>query len=574
MNSLIKRCLFGCAFLMPFSAYAAGGAGLSFDEWYEEFRREAVEKGVSAQILDSAFFDVKLIPAVISFDRKQPEFRQDFQSYIDNAINSLRIRKAQRLLQTHKEIFDEISKKYGVPAPYLAAFWGMETNFGNSFGRFSIINALATLAYDTRRPDFFRSELMKAIRLIQKGIPPEKMKGSWAGAMGNFQFMPSTYLEYGVDYDNDGYIDLWNSLPDALASAANYLSSEGWNPKLPWGREVFLPKKFDWTLIERKKTIAEWKKEGVRFAGEIEEPETTPAELFLPAGIQGPAFLVYSNFRVIMKWNKSVLYAVSVGHLADRIQGKPAFVKKYREKTAPFTMENSMEVQKILAELKLYNGEIDGVLGRRSREAVRRFQKMYDLPEDGYANASLLEFMRLVINGEVEQSELTFDEIVDLQKILSKGQYYKGPIDGKLGKTTQQGIDLFKKVYGIRSEKTDRRLLEKMKVQHLRNMENGEIDPLVKEFRRREELRLREEMKKKRELARKKAMERRRREEERKHKERQKALKLQKEKKTVKPVESKVKNQQKPSTSVPGAAVKKNAKGVETKNSANKEKKT
>lgn len=268
-----------------------------------------------------------------------------------------------------------------------------------------------------------------------------------------------------------------------------------------------------------------------------------------------------------------MLYAVSVGHLADRIQGKPAFVKKYREKTAPFTMENSMEVQKILAELKLYNGEIDGVLGRRSREAVRRFQKMYDLPEDGYANASLLEFMRLVINGEVEQSELTFDEIVDLQKILSKGQYYKGPIDGKLGKTTQQGIDLFKKVYGIRSEKTDRRLLEKMKVQHLRNMENGEIDPLVKEFRRREELRLREEMKKKRELARKKAMERRRREEERKREERQKALKLQKEKKTVKPVESKVKNQQKPSTSVPGAAVKKNAKGVETKNSADKEKK-
>ncbi len=529
MNSLMKWCLFGCAVFAPLPASAAGGAGLSFDEWYEEFRREAVENGVSAQTLDSAFFDVRLLPSVISFDRKQPEFRQDFQSYIDNAINALRIRKARRMLQNHKKIFDEISAKYGVPAPYLVAFWGMETDFGNSAGRFSIINALATLAYDTRRPDFFRSELMKAIRLIQKGVPPEKMKGSWAGAMGNFQFMPSTYLEYGVDYDGDGFVDLWNSLPDALASAANYLSSEGWNPKLPWGREVFLPKKFDWTLIERKRTLKEWKEEGVVSPEPPAEPDATPAELFLPAGIQGPAFLVYSNFRVIMKWNKSVLYAVSVGHLADRIQGKPPFIKKYKEKTAPFTMENSMEVQKILAELKLYAGDIDGVLGRRSREAVRRFQKMYDLPEDGYANPSLLQFMRLVMNGEVEQDELTFDEVVELQKILSKGQYYKGPLDGKLGKTTRQGIELYKKVYGIRSEKTDRKLLEKMRIQYQRNMEDGEIDPLVKEFRRKEELRLREEMKKKRAIAKKKAEERRLREEKRKR-ERQRRIRSAKQK--------------------------------------------
>ena len=515
MSFWMKWCLVGCAVFSPVSAVAEGGAGLSFDEWYEEFRREAVESGVSAQTLDKAFFDLKLLPAVISSDRKQPEFRKDFQSYIDNAINGLRVRKAVKLLQTHKKIFDEISLKYGVPAPYLAAFWGMETNFGTSLGRFSILNALATLAYDTRRPAFFRSELLKAVRMVQKGLPPSKMNGSWAGAMGNFQFMPSTYLEYGVDYDNDGCVDLWNSLPDALASAANYLSSIGWDDKLPWGREVFLPKKFDWTLIEQKRTLREWKKEGVVFPSQTswDEPDTTPAELFLPAGIQGPAFLVYSNFRVTMQWNNSVLYAIAVGHLADRIQGKPEFIKKYREKQSSFSLEDATEVQKTLAELKLYDGEIDGVLGRRSREAIRRFQLMYDLPGDGYANPSLLHFMRLVVNGEVERDELTFDERVELQQILSKGQYYKGPLDGTLSETVRQGIELYKIVYGIRSDKVGRRLLAKMRAQYLRDMENGEIDPLVLEFRRREEQRMREEMRRKQEEALKKAMEERRLEE-------------------------------------------------------------
>ena len=333
--------------------------------------------------------------------------------------------------------------------------------------------------------------------------------------MGNFQFMPSTYLEYGVDYDNDGYVDLWNSLPDALASAANYLSSIGWDDKLPWGREVFLPKKFDWTLIEQKRTLREWKKEGVVFPSQTswDEPDTTPAELFLPAGIQGPAFLVYSNFRVTMQWNNSVLYAIAVGHLADRIQGKPEFIKKYREKQSSFSLEDATEVQKTLAELKLYDGEIDGVLGRRSREAIRRFQLMYDLPGDGYANPSLLHFMRLVVNGEVERDELTFDERVELQQILSKGQYYKGPLDGTLSETVRQGIELYKIVYGIRSDKVGRRLLAKMRAQYLRDMENGEIDPLVLEFRRREEQRMREEMRRKQEEALKKAMEERRLEE-------------------------------------------------------------
>ena len=483
MNLLLKYGVICYAFLSSSSLLAdTGGVGLTFDEWVEEFRREAVDEGVSAQSLDLAFQSLQLRPEVVSLDRKQPEFRRDFQSYLDNAVNENRIKKAQKLFKEHEELFKEIERKYGVPANYLLAFWGMETNFGATKGEHPILNVLATLAYDTRRPSFFRSELLHGVRLVQDGLPVEKMNGSWAGAMGNFQFMPSTLRHFGVDYDNDGQTDLWDSLPDALASAANYLSAEGWKSSVGWGREVLLPKKFDWDLIEQKKTLKEWLDEGIVFAdsSKITEPLTTQAELFLPAGIYGPAFLTYSNFRVILKWNNSVLYAVSVGHLADRIVSRPAFSKKYHQRGPSFTLENAQEIQELLLKLGLYSSDIDGVLGKKSREAIRKFQTLYGLPADGYANASLLHFMRLVVSGGEKADKLTFDEIVELQKILAKGSYYVGPIDGKIGRATLRGIELFKKVYGISSEAVNRALLEKMRVQSARNLENGEPDPLVK----------------------------------------------------------------------------------------------
>lgn len=471
-------------YVLSFSSIAAeSGVGITFDEWLEDFRREAVDDGVSAQALDLAFQSLELRPEVIRSDRKQPEFRRGFQSYLDNAINILRIKKAKKLLQTHEALFKEIEKKYKVPAKYLVAFWGMETNFGERKGDVPILDALATLAYDTRRPDFFRSELLHGVHLVQDGLPVEKMVGSWAGAMGNFQFMPSTLRTYGVDYDNDGHVNLWDSLPDAAASAANYLASEGWDPSVGWGREVVLPKKFDWTLIEQKKTLKEWKENGIVFAEQapVKEKDSVSAELFLPAGIHGPAFLMYSNFRVILKWNKSVLYAIAVGHLADRISGRPAFSKKYFQRGSSFTLENAQEVQELLTKMGLYSGDVDGVLGRKSREAVREFQTLYGLPADGYADASLLHFMRLVLSGGEKRNGLTFDEISELQKILLKGKYYVGPVDGKLGASTLQGIELYKKVYGLSSDGVNRTLLAKMRVQFARNLENGEPDPLVKE---------------------------------------------------------------------------------------------
>lgn len=514
MKSLLKCGIFSCALLYSIPPVASNSVGQSFDEWVEEFRREAVEDGVSAQMLDYAFRDLQPVPKVVQSDRKQPEFRRDFQTYLDNAINGSRIRRARNLLEKHAELFKEIEKKYHVPAYYLASFWGMETDFGNAKGDFSTLNALATLAYDTRRPAFFRTELMHAVHLVQNGVPVEKMRGSWAGAGGHFQFMPSTFSHFGTDYDNDGQIDLWDSLPDALASAANYLSAEGWKNDVGWGREVLLPKKFDWNMIEHQKTLKEWLDDGVSFAdpADVKEPLSTMAKLFLPAGIHGPAFLTYSNFDVILKWNKSVLYAIAIGHLADRIQAKPPFSKKYFQRGAMFTMENAQEVQELLAKMGLYEDGIDGFLGRKSREAVRKFQNLYGLPADGYANASLLHFMRLAVGGGEKRKALTFDEITELQRILTQGSYYIGPVDGKLGRATLAGIDLFKTVYGIEADGVNRTLLEKMRVQFARGMENGEIDPLVKEHI-------------KREAERKKALEKERRKAEQK---RRKLLKKQK----------------------------------------------
>ena len=497
----MKKRIGKIAFLLTvgtaFSA-TAHNAPVSFSEWYEEFRREAVDKGISAQTLDIAFAEAQILHDVISRDRKQPELRQTFQAYLDNAINAVRVKKAKEMRVLHADLLENIEKRYGVPAPYLISFWALETNFGTRKGGYRLIDSLSTLAYDTRRPAFFRQELLHAVRMVQDGISPEKMVGSWAGAFGNFQFMPSTYHFFAVDYDKDGIADLWNSLPDAMASASNYLAAEGWDPKIGWGREVVLPKKFDWDLIEKEKTVAEWLEQGVRFVdSRPAEPAETKAVLFMPAGIGGPAFLTYSNFRVILKWNNSVLYAIAVGHLADRIGGGQPFSRKLAGRQNDFTMENALEMQELLKRLNLYDGEPDGVLGRKSREGIRAFQKMYDLPADGYADASLLHFMRLAVNGGAEREELTFDEISEIQKILKKGLYYKGPEDGKLGKATENGIKLYRQVYGICGEKTDRGLLEKMRLQSVRNLENGEVDPVVREYWRQEDEKQRQEEQKK-----------------------------------------------------------------------------
>ena len=297
----------------------------SFENWLSSFKTEAISKGIDQSILDAAFADVSgPIARIIELDRKQPEGTMTFAQYKRRVISQARIEQGRRMYRQHRNALEAAARQYGVPANYIVALWGIETSYGNNTGGFGVISALATLAYDGRRSAFFRSELLNALKTLQQGhIDPARMKGSWAGAMGQNQFMPSSFNAYAVDGNNDGRRDIWTSLPDVFASSANYLSKHGWKEDQRWGREVKLPSNFPPSLasLDIKKSLNEWKDMGIRLPSGAAIP-TAPgmkASVVLPDGINGPAFLAYDNYRVIMRWNKSTYFATSVGLLADSI---------------------------------------------------------------------------------------------------------------------------------------------------------------------------------------------------------------------------------------------------------------
>ncbi|MDR2213091.1 MAG: lytic murein transglycosylase, partial [Pseudomonadales bacterium] len=298
----------------------------SFATWLNDLRNEAQASGISAATLQAAFADVREpIPRVLELDRSQPEFVQTFTAYMNNRMSEARINRGRQLMKEHAALFARLEREYGVQPHYLVAFWALESNFGDQTGGYSVINALATLAYDPRRAEFFRGELLTALRIIDAGhITAGAMSGSWAGAMGQCQFMPSTFAAYAKDGDGDGRIDIWKSVPDVMTSAANYLAQVGWTRGERWGREVRLPAGFDFALADTnvRKSVSEWNALGVRRADGSSLGESAQlGAIVLPAGADGPAFLGYDNFRAIMVWNRSIFYAISVGHLADRFTG-------------------------------------------------------------------------------------------------------------------------------------------------------------------------------------------------------------------------------------------------------------
>lgn len=310
-------------FLIVFSQDVLASQDKSFDVWVRAFKKEAVGKGVSKSLLDEAFVGVKPISKIIQLDRKQPEGTMTFAKYKSNVLNQARIDKGRKLYKQHKALLDRISEKYGVPAPYIVALWGIETSFGANTGGFGVVNSLATLAYDGRRSEYFRAELLNAFKILDEGhISLSSMKGSWAGAMGQNQFMPTSFLAYAVDYDGDGRRDIWTTIPDVFASTANYLSKSGWKFEERWGRSVRLKKPISENQIGVKivKPLEEWSKMGVVFAdGSALPPLKMNASLVAPDGVKGGMYLVYDNYKVIMKWNKSTYFATSVGLLADLI---------------------------------------------------------------------------------------------------------------------------------------------------------------------------------------------------------------------------------------------------------------
>ncbi|MEN8135088.1 MAG: lytic murein transglycosylase [Thermodesulfobacteriota bacterium] len=302
----------------------AAESGQDFGRWLVELKEEAISEGVPASIVEEALAGIELREEVLKRDRNQPEFKLTLAGYLKRIVSKPRVAKGRRMLAEHRQLLDEIAARYRVQPRFLVAFWGIESDYGRVLGDFPVMQSLVTLAFDPRRGNYFRKELLLSLHVLADGmVPLERLKGSWAGAIGGLQFMPSIYRQYAVDYNGDGISDIWRDPADMFAAGANYLSGSGWRFDQTWGREVALPSNFDLSLIGHKNslTLAEWQGLGVRrFYGNRDLPKREmTAALLIPDRDNGRAFLVYDNFRIILKWNRSDFFALAVGMLADRI---------------------------------------------------------------------------------------------------------------------------------------------------------------------------------------------------------------------------------------------------------------
>ncbi len=392
---LIAACLIG-ATATPMGPAQAADA--KFKKFVDGFWPRARKAGISRKTYVRAFEGVEPDPEVWKKDAHQPEFVMPASQYIALAVSDTRIETGAKKLVELKELLDAIEKRYSVDRHVLIAIWGMETNYGTFPGDKYVIRALATLAYKGRRTKFGRRQLIAALRILERGdTTPERMTGSWAGAMGHTQFIPTTYLGNAVDYDGDGKRDIWDTLPDALASTANYLKRSKWQMGQTWGYEVVLPKRFNTrqASLRTVKTIGQWRKLGIKRVRDKEFPRTGDrASLVLPAGSKGPAFLIVQNFRSIMRYNAATKYALAVGYLSDRIRGYPAFAREWPDGVRPLDSDQRRELQKLLLARGFAIGDIDGVIGSKTREAVSTVQKEKGLKADGFPSLKLLQAMR------------------------------------------------------------------------------------------------------------------------------------------------------------------------------------
>lgn len=375
----------------------------SFTDWRAGLRMEALSQGITSLLFEQAFAGLTPDPQVIAADQSQPEFSRPVWEYLDSAVSSWRVARGKALLAEHAKTLKAIEAQYQVEPSILVAVWGMESSFGQQIGSKSVIRSLATLAYEGRRNAFWREQLLAALHILQEGDTSiNGMIGSWAGAMGQTQFMPTTYRQYAVDFDGDGRRDIWKSSADALASAANYLNLSGWQHGQPWGFEVQLPaQNFDYQLADgaQRKTLKEWRALGVSLRNDEKASrhlDQQSATLFLPSGHQGPAYLFMDNFRSILKYNNSTSYALAIGLLSNTLEGDYRTPAAWPKHDRMLSRQERVELQTLLNQLGFSSGNADGIIGVNSRQAVRSFQQMQGLPADGYPNEALLESVRKV----------------------------------------------------------------------------------------------------------------------------------------------------------------------------------
>jgi lytic murein transglycosylase len=382
----IKSILFLSGLLFSGSALAECRNTGNFHAWMNGFKQQAVNSGVPANLVNSALNNIRFDPNIIQLDRSQNTVSKTFLQYSAIKANPYRLKNGKRKMQEDYPLFQRIERQFGVPAEVLTAYWALESDFGNTTGNVHTLQALATLAYDCRRSSFFRNELMHALRLIQKGdIAPAQMRGAWAGELGQLQFIPSSYNQHAVDYDGNGRRDLIHSRADALASAASLLKQYGWRAKRPWLIEVKVPRQMSWSLarLDKQLPVAQWAKQGVTYLNGQRLQGPGNVSLLLPMGRNGPAFLAYPNFYVMLRWNESTVYTTSAAYLAARYAG----AGPVRYGNAPVQVLSVQQVKQL--QLKLRAGgmrvtKIDGIIGEETRAAVRQVQLQMKLPADGY----------------------------------------------------------------------------------------------------------------------------------------------------------------------------------------------
>ena len=394
-------------------AASAAPAGGDFSACIVTLQTRARAAGISEPVIDTVLGGAERVDRVIELDRQQPEFTQSFADYYNRRVTEARVARGRELLDEYRGLLEDIQRRTGVPAHYLVAFWGLETNFGSYFGNMPVPDSLATLACDERRSGFFTEELIAALRIVDAGdIAAERMVGSWAGAMGHMQFMPSVFMRHAVDADGDNRRDLWNSIPDAMASAANFLNNIGWQTGLRWGREAQLPEDFDYGLAGRDSTrpLKDWVELGITDAfGRSLPALELESSLLVPSGHDGPAFLVYDNFDVIMRWNRSEFYALSVGRLADEIAGGGPLRQPPPADGLRIARDDVRWLQNSLARLGYDPGEPDGIFGPATRRALSRFQQQHDKVADGYLDGEALEAVRRAMTESATSDEPPID---------------------------------------------------------------------------------------------------------------------------------------------------------------------
>ena len=373
-------------------------ANTGFQRWIATFRGRAIAQGIRPATFDTAFQGVRYNSDVISRDRNQAEFVKPIWEYLDSAVSDTRIRNGRAALRENARVLAEIEARYGVEAEVVTAVWGLESAYGAFRGDTPIIEALATLAYDGRRGRFFEEQLIAALRIIQSGdVRPRDMTGSWAGAMGHTQFIPTSYLAYAQDFRGDGRRDIWADDPtDALASTAAYLARFGWTKGQPWGVEVRLPRGFNYSQTgdRIKKSPGEWARLGVRDMSGGQVPNYGRASILLPAGAQGAAFMIFNNFHVIERYNAADAYVIGVGHLSDRIAGGPAIQANWPRDDRGLRRAERRELQQRLTNAGFSTQGVDGIIGPNTIAAIRAFQRSAGMVPDGYASYDVLRRLR------------------------------------------------------------------------------------------------------------------------------------------------------------------------------------